>query len=158
MVAQQIELLVANTDTYYSKGGSCSHVGYEPQPWLAIDMGEAAASKVVGCVRIYNRGDCCAGAESPMICPIISIAMPAPWKALRPCSLAQLTKGIMLNRVFISQGRASSATCQEMLQGAAGCEQVSSRSSSTSRMCQHLVAPAAAPVSRRRIKGDQWGV
>ena len=50
-----------NTNTDYFKGESCSHTAYEPQPWLAIDMGEAAASKVVGSVTIYNRGDCCAG-------------------------------------------------------------------------------------------------
>ena len=49
-----------NTNTDWS-GGSCTHTAGEDKPWLAIDLGEAAAHKVVSAVTIFNRADCCSG-------------------------------------------------------------------------------------------------
>jgi hypothetical protein len=48
-------------DTDYRRGNTCTHTREEERPWLVIDMGEAAAGRVVRSVTIWNRGDCCAG-------------------------------------------------------------------------------------------------
>jgi hypothetical protein len=72
-----------NTDTHYFQGQSCSHTEEEPQPWLAIDMGEAAAGRAVKAVTIYNRADCCSGNNAAALarqvhpCPV----MPLPYIA-----------------------------------------------------------------------------
>jgi hypothetical protein len=46
-----------NVNIDYLAGYSCSHTAYQEKPWLAIDMGEAAAGKVLKSVTVYNRGD-----------------------------------------------------------------------------------------------------
>ena len=49
-----------NTNTDYN-GGSCTHTTWEHKPWLAIDLGAAAAQKKLSSVTIFNRADCCSG-------------------------------------------------------------------------------------------------